>query len=96
MLCTAPGAGAPSPGHGLLCGVSELEESLGPQTLFSFYMQVVLTHHSHSEPCTQIFNLDSSAWRLLSRWREGLGVISLVCRINFPSGLVHGCGGELG
>lgn len=29
VLCTAPGAGAPSPGHGLLCGISELGESLG-------------------------------------------------------------------
>lgn len=34
VLSTAPGAGAPSLGHGLLCGVSELEESLGSQTLF--------------------------------------------------------------
>lgn len=35
VLSTAPGAGAPSPGHRCgVSGVSELEESLGPQTLF--------------------------------------------------------------
>lgn len=58
MPCTAPGAGGPSPSHGLLCGVSELERRALAPNILSFYMQVVLTHHSHSGPCTHLFNLD--------------------------------------
>lgn len=58
------------------------EEPWPPKAL-SFYSRLVLTHHSHSVPCTHLFNLDTSAWTALSRWREGLEVASLVCRVNF-------------
>lgn len=94
MLCTAPGAGGPSPSHGLLCVVSELERRALALNILSFYMQVVLTHHSHSGPCTHLFNLDILETPV--GWREGFRVTSLVCRVSFPSGPVNGCGEELG
>lgn len=46
---------------------SELEGSLwppnNPPPSLSFYLQVVLTHHSHPRPRTHLFSLGTSAWR---------------------------------